>query len=149
MLVIYLLTVVANKIYEYYIPLNANYGIEYNAERGIRKIPLLPSEWKISKENSSQFEKHWLNPNYHNRHFKKVIQYSFLDIKSETDYYKNEQLPDVIAWSTYNFENNDLKYFIEKPSQQIVALNKNGEFKYNKPTRISEISREEFGSFVK
>ena len=67
-----------------------------------------------------------------NGHFKKVIEYGFSDIKSETDYYRNLIMKGTYTWSKYDFENKKFEYFIEKPNDKTVSVTESGKLKFEK-----------------
>ena len=144
---IYLAVTLIGKIYEHYILPNNSFGTELNTERVNLKIAILPAEWKISERESGYFEKHWRNPNRQEQHFLKVSKFGFMGLESETDYYQNTQVDPKITWSVYNFKKREFRYFTEKPSEQIVSVDKSGKFRYNKPTEIFEITEMEFNNF--
>ena len=145
MLVAFLL----GNLWEYAVPFNQKHGVEFNAERKAKNIPPLDKDWNLEKQTSSQFTKVYLNPKAEEKHFKKVFKYSYSDIISETDYYKDDLDSGNVVWSTYDFENNTFKYFSEKPAEQIVSVNKEGRFYYNDPSKIIRISEADFQNFIK
>lgn len=144
---IYLAATLIGKIYEHYVLPKNNFGTEYNSERANLKIALLPAEWELSEIEDGYFEKHWQNPNRQEHHFLKVSKFGFLKLESETDYYQNTQVDTKIAWSVYNFEDKEFRYFIEKPSEHIVSVDKSGKFRYNKLIELFEITEKEFKNF--
>ena len=133
---------------EYIIPFNKNHGVEYNSEREKIGIPLIAPNWKIDEHYSSQFEKQWWKPNSRDGHFKKIIEYGILNIKSETDYYQNGKIKGTFAWSKYNFRTKTIKYFIEKPNENQISVTDNGKLKFSKPTVIESISKVEFNNYI-
>lgn len=145
MLVVFLLS----NLWEYAVPFHQKHVVEFNAERKSKNIPPLDKDWNLEKHTSSQFTKVYINPKIKEKHFKKVIQYNYSDIISETDYYKNGLNSGNFVWSTYDFENNTFKYFSEKPAEQIVSVNESGRFYYNDPTKTMQISEPHFKCFIK
>lgn len=111
-------------VYEAIIPLNTNHGVSFNIEREKLGIPKIGSDWEI--DDSDQFEITWWNANRNASHFKKVIEYNYLDEKSETDYFTNKSSPGVYVWSTYEFDNHTMSYFTENPNEDIFHLTENG-----------------------
>ncbi|WP_225037436.1 hypothetical protein [Winogradskyella sp. SM1960] len=137
-----------NAIYELVIPINKNHGVEFNSEREKFGIPKIGDNWENRKYNSDQFEIQWWNNKPTESHFKKVIEYGILDVESETDYYKNENRKGTFAWSKYDFENNTFDYFMEKPNDKTFSLTDTGRFKFNKPTIIEKVEKEEFNKYI-
>jgi hypothetical protein len=135
------------KIYEHTIPLNKNYGIEFNLAREKLGIPLIGENWKIDKSQSEQFETYWWKPEPRNGHFKKVIEYGILKAKTETDFYQNKKQLRTFAWSVFNFENETFEYYIEKPNQEIISVTEKGNLKWEKPTIITKINKSEFEKY--
>lgn len=131
---------------EYIIPFNKNHGIEYNSEREKLGIPAIASNWKIYY--SSQFETQWWKPNPRYGHFKKIIEYGILNIKSETDYYQNGKIEGTFAWSKYDFKTKTIEYFIEKPNEKQISVTENGKLKYGRPTVIECITKVEFDNYI-
>lgn len=136
------------KIYEYIIPLNKGYGIEFNSEREKLGIPIISENWKINKSESNQFQTYWWKSEPRNGHFKKVIEYGILKAKTETDFYKNKNREGTFAWSIYNFENKAFEYYLEKPNDEIVSVTEKGNLKYEKPTIEKKITKIEFEKYI-
>jgi hypothetical protein len=137
-----------NKIYELLIPINKNQGIEFNAERVKIGLPILEKNWEKYDYESEQFKTIWCEPQPSKGHFKKIIEYGILGLKSETDYYKNENLKETFAWSTYNFDNGKFEYFLEKPNEIMVSVTEKGNLKMEDPTVVYKINKEEFEKYI-
>lgn len=136
-----------NTLYESVIPLNKNHGTNFNQKRIEFGIPSLEKKW-VELENE-QFETTFWNPKMlENGHFKKVIEYGFFDIKSETDYYRNLKIKGTFAWSKYNYGNNTFEYFIEKPNDKSVSVTESGKLKMEKPTKVLNINKTEFENYI-
>ena len=137
-----------NKIYELLIPINKNQGTEFNDERVKIGLPKLEKNWETYDYESEQFKTIWWKPKPRNGHFKKVIEYGILGLKSETDYYKNENLKETFVWSTYNFDNGKFEYFLEKPNEKMVSVTEKGNIKMEDPTVVYKIKKEEFEKYI-
>jgi hypothetical protein len=137
-----------NKIYEYTIPINKHYGIEFNLTREKLGVPIIGENWKIDKSLSNQFETYWWKSDSKNGHYKKVIEYGILKAKTETDFYQNKKQVGTFAWSVYNFESNTFEYYLEKPNEKIVSASEKGNIKYEKPTIEIEINKIEFDKYI-
>ena len=133
-----------NKIYEHTTPFNKNNGIEFNVTREKLGIPTINSTWELDKKNSSQFEMVWINLNLKHRHFKKSIEYGFFEAKTETDFYKAETENGIFFWSVYHFKTNTFEYFIEKPNNKSVSVTDSGKLKFEKPTFVNKINKSSF-----
>ncbi|WP_025665357.1 hypothetical protein [Aquimarina megaterium] len=138
----------ANAIYKSVVPINKNHGIEFNSEREKLGLPKLEKNWTISDWESEQFVTYWWKPEPKNGHFKKILEYGFLGLKTETDYYHNEKQKGTFAWSKYDFGNNTFEYFLEKPNDQTISVTKNGNLKFEKPTQILNIKKAEFEKYI-
>ncbi|MBJ2176479.1 hypothetical protein JBL43_19670 [Aureibaculum sp. A20] len=136
-----------NKIYELIIPLNKNHGIEFNYEREKLGIPELGTDWKIDN-HSEQFETQWWKPNPRNGHFKKIIEYGILNVKSETDYYQNEKIKGTFAWSKFVFNENTFYYYLEKPNEKEISITEKGKIKHEKPIVVVTINKLEFEKYI-
>ncbi|WP_248723913.1 hypothetical protein [Seonamhaeicola sp. ML3] len=134
--------------YTYLIPLNKTNGIEYNSERLKLGIPQISDNLKHIPEWSEQFEIVWYDENSKNGHFKKVVEYGVLNVKSETDYYKNENKKDIYVWSEYDFTDNSFAYFMAKPNDKVASISENGRLKIEKPRIEQEINKSEFEKFI-
>ncbi|WP_204346589.1 hypothetical protein [Psychroserpens algicola] len=130
------------------IPLNKNHGIDFNSERQKLGIPIIEKDWVLSTSESSQFETYWWKPEPRIGHFKKVIKYGILNIKSETDYYMNKTNTGIYLCSIYDFGNKNFEYFIEKPNDKLISKTESGRLKFEKPTRIEKIDLSEFEQFI-
>jgi hypothetical protein len=136
------------KIYEYGIPLNKNNGIEFNSTREKLGIPIIGENWNINKSESNQFETYWWKSEPRNGHFKKIIEYGILNVKTETDFYQNKKQEGTYAWSIYNFEKNNFEYYLEKPNEKIVSITEKGNLKNEKPTIEKKINKTEFDKYI-
>lgn len=134
--------------YKLAIPFNKNHGIEFNKERLKLGIPLITENLEKIPEWSEQYKTVWYDANSKSGHFKKVIEYGILSIKSETDYYENEKHKFIYVWSKYNFNKNATEYFIEKPNDNLVAVTESGGLKIVKPTITKKIDKSEFEKYV-
>lgn len=137
-----------NKIYEFAFPLNKKHGIEFNTEREKLGIPKIGENWEIDNHYSEQFEIQWWKASPKNGHFKKVIEYGFLDVKYETDYYQNPNLKGTFAWSIYDYNKNMFMYFMEKSNKKMIKVTENGKIKHSKPTIVVGITRSEFDNYT-
>jgi hypothetical protein len=137
-----------NTIYEYAIPLNKNNGIEFNSTRQELGIPIIGENWNINKSESNQFETYWWKSEPRNGHFKKIIEYGILNVKTETDFYQNKKQEGTYAWSIYNFEKNNFEYYLEKPNEKIVSVTEKGNLKYEKQTIEKKINKTEFDKYI-
>ena len=136
------------KIYEYVIPLKKNNGIEFNSTRQKLGIPIIGENWNINKSESNQFEIYWWKSKPTNGHFKKIIEYGILNVKTETDFYQNKKKEGTFAWSIYNFENETFEYYTEKPNKKLVSVTEKGNLKYEKPTIETKINKSEFEKYI-
>jgi hypothetical protein len=136
------------KIYEFGIPLNKNNGIEFNSTREKLGIPIIGENWNINKSESNQFETYWWKSEPRNGHFKKIIEYGILNVKTETDFYQNKKQEGTYAWSIYNFENNNFEYYIEKPNERLVSVTEKRNLKNEKPTIEKKINKTEFDKYI-
>ncbi|WP_157811889.1 hypothetical protein [Tenacibaculum sp. SZ-18] len=134
--------------YTYFIPLNKTHGVEYNSERLKLGIPQISGNLKYIPEWSEQFELVWYDENSKNGHFKKIVEYGVLNVKSETDYYKNENKKDIYVWSEYDFTDNSFAYFMEKPNDKVASVSENGQLKIEKPRIEQIINKSEFEKFI-
>jgi hypothetical protein len=134
-------------IYNLVIPLNKNHGIEFNSEREKLGIPKIGDNWENPKYSSDQFTTIWWKPESTVGHFKKVIEYGIINVKSETDYYKCNNRKATFAWSKYDFENNTTEYFIEKPNYKTKAVKVSGNMKTENSTIIEKIDKSEFEKY--
>ena len=149
-LILYIVVFIClNTLYKLLIPLNKDYGIEFNAEREKIGIPLLAKNWKIDDYQSEQFKTtYWMEPSPKKGHFKKIIEYGILKAKTETDYFKNENKKGTYAWSIYNFQNETFEYYVEKPNIEIISVTEKGKLKWEKPTIITKIKKSEFKKYI-
>ena len=137
-----------NKVYESLIPFNKNHGTEYNGERAKIGLPKIGKDWTNDETQSGQFETFWWKPNPNEGHFKKVIEYGIFGLRSEIDYYKNENLKETFAWSKYDFESNKFEYFFEKPNYEMFSVTKNGNLKMEKSTVTIKINKNVFDQYI-
>lgn len=137
-----------NVIYESVIPFNKNHGIEFNSEREKLRIPKIGNTWENRKYDSDQYTVSWWNNDKSDRHFKKIIKYGILNAKSESDYYKNENKKGIYVWSQYNFTNDSVEYFIEKPNNKVASVTENGQLKFEKSRIEQKINKSEFEKFI-
>ena len=142
-----LIIIFLNTIYKNFIPFNKEKGIEFNSEREILGIPKIGKNWNEGKYQEEQFTTYWWKPKPRNGHFKKIIEYGILNIKTETDYYQNEKIKGTFAWSKYDFENKTTEYFLEKPNVNEISITEKGKVKYEKPTVIVKIQKSEFEKY--
>jgi hypothetical protein len=135
-------------IYHLVIPINKNHGTEFNSEREKLGIPKIGDDWENPKYSSDQFTTIWWNPESKDVHFKKVIEYGIINVKSETDYYKSNNRKATFAWSKYDFENNTTEYFIEQPNNKNDTVTESGKIKIEKQTIIQKIDKSEFEKYI-
>lgn len=137
-------------IYSYlnYIPLNKNHGVEFNNEREKIGIPKIGKNWQNKKHQSDKFTTYWHNVESENGHFEKIIEYGILNIESETDYYKNLNRKESIAWSKYNFKNKTFEYFIKKLKNKNVSIRDSKKQKPEKFSIIEKINKSEFEKYI-
>ena len=147
-IVSYLIFIGAIYGYINYIPLNKNHGIEFNNEREKLGIPKIGKNWEHKKHQSDQFITYWHNVASKNGHFEKLIEYGILDAISETDFYKNVNKEETIAWCTYNFRNNTFEYFIKKLNHENVSTTESGKQKLKQLAVIQKIDRSEFEKYI-
>ena len=142
-----LIIIFLNTIYKNFIPFNKENGIQFNSEREKLGIPKIGENWNVRKYQEEQFTTYWWKPEPRNGHFKKIIEYGILNIKTETDYYQNEKIKGTFAWSKYNFEKKTNEYFLEKPNVNEISISEKGKVKYEKPTVIVKIQKSEFEKY--
>lgn len=137
-------------IYGYmnYIPFNKNHGVEFNNEREKLGIPKIGENWKNKKHQSDQFTTYWYNVASKNGHIEKFIEYDILDITTETDYYKNANREETLAWCTYNFRNNTFEYFIKKLNHKTITTTEPEKQKTEKSVVIQKIDKSEFDIYI-
>ena len=136
------------EIWQHTMPLNKENGIEFNTSREKIGIPIIGTNWEIDKSQSEQFQTFWWKPEPRNGHFKKVIAYGLLNIKTETDYYQNVKKPGTFAWSVFDFKNKTFHYYIEKPNSEINSVSKAGTLKFRNPTVEFEVAKDEFEKYI-
>ena len=132
------------KIYEIIIPLNKNYGIEFNSKRRTLGVLTIDKNWKIDKSESNQYTTCWRKSGVEFGHFKKVIDFGILKAETETDYYYTKYNKDSFTWSIYNFNNKTFEYYKEKPNKNIISVTEKGNLKCEKPTITTKINKTEF-----
>jgi len=135
-------------VFNYAVPFNKNYGIEYNTEREKLGLPKLEKNWKVDEYGTEQFSTEWWKPEPRNGHFKKIIEVGIFNPKTETDYYQNAKRKGTFSWSKYDFRNNEFEYFLEKPNEKTVSVTKNGNLKLEKPTETLKINKTEFEKYI-
>ena len=135
----YIVLILIIMISDNFVPLNKNHGIEFNSERENLGIPIIETEWKKNRNISNKYLVEWLKPNPVNGHFKKVIEYGFFDIKTETDFFTNEKNQEIITSSKFDYRNNSFEYFLEKRnkterSEHETKINKINKLKFEQLT---------------
>ena len=138
-----------NSVYEYIIPVNKNHGIDFNREREKIGIPVIGEDWKIRDYQSDQFITFWWSPEIEYGHFKKKIEYGILGIERETDYFKNPDQKGMYAWSTYNYDDQSFKYYIEIPNEKTHTVLSTGKLKLEKPTKIVSVEKSDFEEYIR
>ncbi|MFC4635587.1 hypothetical protein ACFO3O_16875 [Dokdonia ponticola] len=135
-------------ISDFFIPLNTNHGFDFNTEREKLGIPKLKTDWEKDETQSKKYTTYWWKPEPRNGHFKKVIEYGVLDVKTETDYYQNENQKGIFAWSKFDFEKGTFEYFVEIPNDKNTTFTKSGKLKIEKPTMIKKVDKTEFEKYI-
>ena len=148
-IVSYIILIGAIYVYVNYIPLNKNHGVEFNNEREKLGIPKIGENWENRKYQSDQYATCWQNVESKNGHVEKIIEYGILDVKSETDYYKNFNREETLAWSKYNFRNKTFEYFIKKLNNKNLSTRDSGKQKSEKLSIIKKIDKSEFEKYIK
>lgn len=134
--------------YNNFVPLNQNYGIEFNSEREKLDLPVLPEKWKRMGTDYKQFLNDWWSDNYTNGHFRKTIVYGYINPKYELNSYVNRENQDfIVASSRYNFKTNSYDYWIGK-SLSASYIDEDGNFEVANDHEIREITKEEFDNFI-
>jgi hypothetical protein len=148
LLIILIIYFVVNETSELIFPLNNNHGIEFNSEREKYGIPVIGDDWKIDEYNSKQFRIEWWKPEPRNGHFKKIIEYGYLNIKKEIDYYHNPKDKLSYGWTVYNYDTNKIEYYLELTNYNRYTTSKKGIMKLEKPTKIRNVSKSEFENYI-
>ncbi|MCL5246520.1 hypothetical protein M4I21_11910 [Cellulophaga sp. 20_2_10] len=136
-----------NKAYELIVPFNKDHGMDFNSQRKKLGIPILKANWKVSDYESGQFTTYWWKPKPYSGHFKKVLEYSIFNCKSETDYYSSKKIKGTVAWSIYDYDKKIFNYFIESPNSDGIVSQVDG-WKVINDKIIEAVSIEEFHHYI-
>jgi hypothetical protein len=126
--------------------LRNNHGLEYNHKREDLNIPLLTKEWSLDKSKSNFYNIEWWNSDPTQPYFKKVIEFSVLGNKTETDYYKNKDL--FYAWSVYDYNKNKSEYFIEVSNPKQFTMSETGFITIEHPKITKNVTKSKFTNFI-